>query len=271
MIDQPRASRLQEKSRVRKPTWFDNILPPGSLQRKLTLWIGIPVILLLILILIMDNLVMPAITRHSDEFTLPDFTNMTVDEAKAELAQLDLRFEITSQQYSPGKPAGVILNQFPIAGTNVKSERNIRFVVSLGKKMVTIPNLAGKSVRQAMLDLEAQGLELGEIAWAFSDTIPERIVVFSYPAAGNQVALGEQVNLMVNRGRASNFTYMPDLVGLTMPVAINKLKEKSLAVGVVSHRVDENYLPETVLEQSEPQGAELDVGTEIDLVVSSTE
>jgi serine/threonine-protein kinase len=178
---------------------------------------------------------------------------------------------VTSQQYSPGKPAGVILNQFPLAGTNVKSGRNIKFVISLGKKMVTIPDLAGKSVRQAMLDLEAQGLQLGEIAWAFSDTIPERVVVFSYPAAGNQIALGESVNLMVNRGRASNFTYMPDVVGLTLPVAINKLKEKSLAVGVVSYRIDENYLPETVLEQSEPEGAELDVGTDIDLVVSSTQ
>ncbi len=38
----------------------------------------------------------------------------------------------------------------------------------------------------------------------------------------------------------------------------------------MTYRPNENYLPETVLEQSEPEGTELDVGTEIDLVISST-
>jgi len=122
-----------------------------------------------------------------------------------------------------------------------------------------------------MLDLETSGLKLGEIAWAFSDTLPERVVVFSYPGAGTEIPLGSPVNLMVNRGRASNFTYMPQISGLPLTEAIKQLETKSLTVGVVSYRVDENYLPETVLEQSEAAGTELDIGTEIDMVVSSTE
>ena len=77
------------------------------------------------------------------------------------------------------------------------------------------------------------------------------------------------VNLMVNRGRASTFTYMPKLVGLTLDAARKQIDEKGLKLGVVSRRTNENYLPETVLDQSEPEGAELDIGTEIDLVVSS--
>ena len=49
------------------------------------------------------------------------------------------------------------------------------------------------------------------------------------------------------------------------------LEEKILKLGLVTYRRDENYLPETVLEQSEREGSELDNWTEIDLVVSSTE
>jgi beta-lactam-binding protein with PASTA domain len=76
---------------------------------------------------------------------------------------------------------------------------------------------------------------------------------------------------MVNRGRASNFTYMPKLVGETLDQARGRLEDKGLKLGIVTYRTDENYLPETVLEQSEPEGTELDINTEIDLVCSKIE
>lgn len=269
-MDRPRASRLQQGSTRSRGGFLTQWLPYGSTKRKLILWLATPIVCFLAVVLVVDKIVMPVITRHGDEFQLPDFRDLTVDEAKAELAEYDLRYEIASETYSPGKAEGVILNQYPEPGTRVKSGRSIKFVTSLGKKMVAIPNLAGKSVRQAMLDLEANGLTLGDIAWAFSDTIPERVVVFSYPAATTEIPLGAPVNLMVNRGRASSFTYMPDITGMPLSQAKMKLEEKLLKVGVISYRTDENYLPETVLEQSEPEGAELDVNTEIDLVVSTT-
>ena len=41
-------------------------------------------------------------------------------------------------------------------------------------------------------------------------------------------------------------------------------------MGKLKSRTDENFLPETVLEQSEVEGAEFQLGTEVDLVVSKT-
>ena len=269
-MSRPRASRLSQPAPERQGL-FSKWLPYGTIWRRLFFWALIPLVILIILVLLMDKCVMPIVTRQGTAFPLPDFTGQTVMEAQVGLTELDLSFEIASEEYSPGKPQGVILQQFPRAGTRVKPDREIKFVISLGQKLVEIPELAGKSVRQAMLDLETVGLALGEIQMAFSDTIPERVVVFSYPAAGMEIPLGSMVNLMVNRGRASNFTFMPDLVGETLDEAVKTLEDKSLKKGIVSYRVDENYLPETVLEQSEPVGAELDVGTEIDLVVSSTQ
>jgi serine/threonine-protein kinase len=263
-----RASRLQ--SPRRKKRFLEDKLPYGSIQRRIILQGGTAVIAFLLAVLIADELVMPLITRHGSEFTLPDFSEQAVFEAQVALGELDLKYEIASEEFSPGREAGIILQQFPIAGTKVKSGRTIKFVVSLGQKMIAIPVTHALSVRQAMLNLETAGLTLGEIEWAVSDTIPERVVVFSYPAAGTEVPLGTPVNLMVNRGRASNFTYMPNLLGLPLSEAEKRLEDKGLKMGVKSYRTDENYLPETVLEQSEDTGAELDVGTEIDVVVSST-
>jgi serine/threonine-protein kinase len=111
---------------------------------------------------------------------------------------------------------------------------------------------------------------VGEIAWAFSDTIPEKVVVFSYPSVGTEIPSGSPVNLMVNRGRATDFTFMPKVIGMQLEDARKLIEEKGLKVGKLKSRTDENFLPETVLEQSEVEGAELQLGTEVDLVVSKT-
>ena len=265
-----RATRLSDTVPAGKNQW-DRWLPPGSLQRKLVYRLGIPLVGLLLLGIVIDRIVMPIVTRQGSAFPLPSFTDQRLAEAQVVLGGLDLTYKVASEEFSPDKPAGVILLQYPKAGTKVKPGRTVRFVVSLGEKLVLIPDLSGKSVRQAMLDLETAGLSLGEIAWAFSDTIPERVVMFSYPEAGREIPLGAPVNLMVNRGRASTFTYVPKVVGMNLQDARRQIEGKSLKVGIVTSRLAEKYLPETVLEQSEPEGTELDVGTEIDLVVSSVE
>ncbi|MGH8016492.1 MAG: PASTA domain-containing protein [Candidatus Zixiibacteriota bacterium] len=269
-MTQVRATRL-ENPPGRAAGFLSDKLPYGSWQRRAVMWGGAPLLVLLVIYFFINALIMPAITRHGDEFVLPGFLNQKMAEVQIKLDELGLEFEIASQEYSPGKEQGIILNQYPTEGTKVKNGRTIKFVVSLGQKLVPIPNLTGLSVRQAILDLETAGLELGEIAWAFSDTLPEKVVVFSYPASGREIPLGSPVNIMVNRGRASDFTYMPRVIGMNLEKAKKILGDKSLKLGLVTHRADENYLPETVLEQSEQEGTELDVGTEIDLVVSSTD
>jgi len=269
-VNQVRATRLESPS-GHSSGFLSDKLPYGSWQRRAVMWAGLPFLAVFLMYFFINNLIMPAITRHGDEFLLPGFLDQKLAEAQIELDELGLEFQIASEEYSPGKEQGIILNQYPIEGTRVKKGRQIKFVISLGQKLVQIPNLAGLSVRQAILDLETAGFELGEIAWAYSDTLPEKVVVFSYPAANTEIPLGSPVNIMVNRGRATDFTYMPRVVGMQLERAKKLLEEKTLKLGLVTHRADENYLPETVLEQSEPEGTELDVGTEIDLVVSSTD
>ena len=266
-MDELKPTRLKRNSRF---GFLDSFLPPGSKGRRLTFYIGIPILAILFLGFIADSIVMPIITRHGEEFPLPDYTGKKLVEAEVSLKDLSLLDAIASEEYSAQYPEGTIIGQFPVAGTQVKPDRTIKFVLSRGQMDVPVPEVHGLSVRQAMLNLETSRLTLGEIEWAYSDSVPERVVIFSYPVAGTKVPIQTPINLMVNRGRAMNFTYMPKLIGLPISEAIKKLEEKGLKVGVNSYRTDENYLPETVLEQSEPPGAELDVGTEIDLVVSST-
>lgn len=259
----------------KKNPWYskvlDKIFTDKNFQRKLLHYLGFPAVGLLLMYIITDWVVMPIVTRHGSEFELPDIKGYEYKDAEYILDKLGLKMEVTSEEYHPDKLEGTILSQYPASLTKVKSGRTIKVVKSSGQKMVKIPLLAGFSVRQAKLNIEAAGLELGDIAWTFSDSLPERVVVFSYPQSGSEIPHGSKVNLMVNRGRLSGIVFMPQLVGKNYDEAVIVLEDLGLKIGLVSHIRNENYLPGTVLEQSVDQATELEVGEEIDLIVSTTE
>ena len=196
---------------------------------------------------------------------------MTVAEAEPILMEGDLRLQITSEEYHPDKPTGTILSQFPAGGTMVKAGRTIKLVTSLGQKAVEVPDLRGFSIRQARLTLEASGFALGDVEWTLADSLPEKVVVFSYPATGTMIPYGSEVNLMINRGPYQRTVFVPRLIGLSLEKATIRLEEKGLLVGLITRVINENYLPETVFEQSEDAGSELMPGEEIDLIVTSTD
>ncbi len=261
----------QSEKKSRFAAFKTRILTDKTLPRKVLYYTLGPLLIIVAIYLVMDNIVMPIITRHGSEFELPDVSGYAYKDAEYLLERLGLKMEVSSEEYHPDKPEGTILSQYPAPQTKVKSGRTIKVVKSSGQKMVQIPPLAGFSVRQAKLNIEAAGLELGDIAWTFSDSLPERVVVFSYPVSGAEIPHGSRVNLMVNRGRLSGIVFMPQLVGQNYSEAENTLKKLGLKIGLVTHIRNENYLPGTVLEQSAEQATELEVGEEIDLIVSTTE
>ncbi len=265
----PRPQRIRQQAQsektASKPGWRN------SKRIRTLIRLGYLGGALIILFVVFNSVVMPLVTRHGDSFDLQNLVGMSIEEATKIVEESGLRIEVTSQEYNPSFRDGSVLTQYPTAGTKVKSGRIVKVVVSLGEKDVIIPQITGASVRQAKLDLETAGLRLGDIAWTYTDTLPEKLVVFAFPSPGDTVSIGSKVNILVNRGRGQGVTYMPDLVGATIDEAREVLRQKGLKIGLIKTRHDENFLPETVLEQSEDPATELEVGEEVDLVVSTTE
>lgn len=247
------------------------ILKSDSRRVRYSAIAGIVLVVFLFLYFSFNEIIMPMVTRHGSEFALPNVLGMTIAEAEPILMNEDLILEVTSEEYHPDKPTGTILSQFPVGNTMVKSGRIIKVVISLGQKAVPVPDVRGFSVRQARLNLEAAGFAVGDLEWTSTDSLPEKVVVFSYPASGTMIPYGSEVNLMVNQGPYQQTIFVPRLIGLSFEEAEAKLEEKGLKVGLVTRVINENYLPETVLEQSEDAGTELLPDEEVDLVVSSTD
>jgi eukaryotic-like serine/threonine-protein kinase len=265
----PRPQRIRQQTQSEKaPRKVDS---RNQKRKKALIRLGYVAVSAIALFVILNSIVMPIVIRHGDSFELENIVGMSFDEATELIDERGLRIEVTSQEYNPSYRDGSVLTQYPTAGTKVKSGRMIKVVVSLGEKDVIIPKITGMSVRQAKLDLETASLRLGDIAWTYTDTLPEKLVVFTFPSAGDTVSIGSKVNILVNRGRGQGVTYMPDLIGSTIDEAREVLRQKGLKIGLIRSRHDENFLPETILEQSENPATELEVGEEIDLVVSVTE
>jgi len=225
----------------------------------------------LVLLVLINSVVMPFITRHGEEFSLPNLVGMGLAQAEQVLRAAGLKLEVTSEEYHADKPSGTILSQFPAKGTLVKSGRTIKVVISLGRKDVVVPDLHGFSISQARVSLEEAGFTVGNMEWTVADSLPEKVVVFSYPSAGAIIPYGSTVNLLVNRGASQKTILVPRLIGLSLTEAKTQLEEKGLKVGQITRFLDENFLPETVLKQSEEPGTELLPGEEVDLIVSRTD
>lgn len=102
-------------------------------------------------------------TNHDQKIEVPDLQKLSIDEVAAKLTELNLDFKvIDSASYNPSYPKKSVIEQSPEAGDFVKEKRKIYLTLNPSKyKDVTIPNLLGRTKRQAMSELQAIGFIIG--------------------------------------------------------------------------------------------------------------
>lgn len=132
---------------------------------------------------------------------------------------------------------------------------------------VTVPKLAGMTVAEAETALGNVQLILGEQTPQADDTAPKGTILSQSPAAGENLQVGQAVNVVVSNGKEQ--TSVPDLVDLaTQDDARIALTDAKLILGKVDTK-DSDKAEGTVLSQSIPSGTSVDVGSRIDITVSS--
>ena len=102
-------------------------------------------------------------TNHDQKIQVPDLHKMTIEEAERRLNELDLDFKvIDSASYNPDYPKKSVIEQSPEAGDYVKEKRKIYLTLNPSKyRDITIPNLNGRTKRQAISELQAIGFIVG--------------------------------------------------------------------------------------------------------------
>lgn len=106
-------------------------------------------------------------TNHNQKIEVPDLAKLTLEQADAALEELDLRWEIIdTTNYNPDYPKKSVIEQLPKAGSYVKENRTIYLTVNRSSyKDLTVPNVVGRTRRQAEPTLRSLGFVIGEITY----------------------------------------------------------------------------------------------------------
>lgn len=241
----------------------------------------VPAVLLFAVLLIVTQLSLKAITRHNKVIVVPDFTGMTAADARIVAKRHDIRTEVVDSVYVKRLERGAVFSQNPTVGSKVKKNRSIKLTVNSSQpKMVKMPNLVGYSLRQAKTEILASGLTVGKLAYRedmATNNVLDQFVKGRYVAPGTEIEAETPVDLLLGLSPEDDQTYIPYLVGFTLPVARDNIFENSLNLGNVSYdetvHTYQDSLAAVVYQQTPAYqaGTSVDMGTTIHLKLTASQ
>lgn len=106
-------------------------------------------------------------TNHDQKIEVPNLQNIPIDSVETILSNLNLSYiVIDSASYNPNYPKKSVIEQNPEAGDFVKEKRKIYLTLNPSKyRDITIPDLNGRTKRQAMTQLQSIGFKIGEFSY----------------------------------------------------------------------------------------------------------
>ena len=173
-------------------------------------------------------------TNHGQKIAVPSLVGKNAGSIQALIAENDLTYEILDSIYAPIKPEGTILSQDPrpTDSTNVfvKEGRIIRIRVSKRSRLVEMPSLIDKSQRFAESVLKNRGLKYS-ITYETTRESDGAVLNQRYKGReikeGSRIPIGSIISLTVGRNQGGEPIQVPDLFGLTINEAKQRLSGMS--------------------------------------------
>ena len=209
----------------------------SRLRQRPLLWNITLIAAIILAMAIAAHLLMQIGTRHGARRNVPDFSGFPLEKACEIARKYDLRIQINDSLFVPAYEGGIILDQLPEGGVEVKPGRKIYVTInSFRQKMVQIPYVADRSLRQAKNMLEIAGLEIAELI--YRPDMATNYVLEEYfdgrpvtPKSRIEAEMGSGVTLYVGVEEGAGTTIVPQVVGYPLAQAKSRLWELGLNIG----------------------------------------
>ena len=174
-------------------------------------------------------------TRHGQARPVPDFFGLTLEQTAKLAKKSKLRYQIIDSIYTTIVPRGCIAEQNPKPGFKVKKWRNVILTINaFHPEMVAMPNLVNLPKRQALLQIESSGLEIGQLKYK-PDPTTDFVIDQQYNGKnipeGDSLQKGSVIDLILGKGYSNQKTSIPNLLGMRLDPARNKILGSSLNLG----------------------------------------
>lgn len=202
---------------------------------------------------------------------VPDLIGLPLAEAEMVLLDqgLKLRWLEGEDRFDDTVPAGMVLEHDPGPGSMAKRGGSVKVILSRGQQLVEVPDLSGKVIQAAQVNLAASGLSLGRRTSVFSDGGEPGTVVRQSPPPGAEVDRSTPVDVMVLVDNTNEVFIMPDLVYRTEEEVRQFFTSHGFKLGSVKYEPYEGIPEGVVLRQYPLMGHPLRRRDVIALVVSA--
>ena len=230
--------------------------------------------LTLVVIILGSSILMSLITRHGTHRTVPDFMGVKIADAQRIADDERLEIIINDSLFVPAYEGGIVLDQLPKAGAEVKAGRKVYVTInSVRQKMVQVPYVAGRSLRQAKNMLEVAGLGIERLEYV--EDIATNYVLAQMVDGREltadmkvEIEMGSGVVLKVGADPEKNTVIVPKAIGQGLEAAKSRLWEQGLNVGKIN--MDEginlmNQKDARVYRQSLAHNSGAHLGDKVDL------
>ena len=221
----------------------------------------------ILLFFVCNDIFMPWFVNHGGTVRVPSLIGIQFEQARFSLDSLGLEAHQGDMRTSKDYPIGTVIAQNPLSGTLVKKGRRIYVAISGGEQLVQVPNLRGKTIRDAKFALERNGLRIGVISYAVNDSFPVNTIMGQSVAAFVRAKRGTNVSVTVNQGMSSDRISVPDVVGKTLTDAGKILANYGFKIGTLNYQLSTTLLPNTIVDQYPRPGELSEQGRAVDLFV----
>lgn len=133
------------------------------------------------------------VSKGVGDITVPDLSDLTVDQARQRLKDIGLVVGKITQQSVDGKKDGVVIAQSPSGDSKVSKGTTIDLVVNKAKaKKVKVPNLVGMTLKDARNTLSNAHLGVNQVAGSVEE---KSVVIEQSIKAGDEIDEGSTLNL----------------------------------------------------------------------------
>jgi hypothetical protein len=148
---------------------------------------------------------------------IPNWVGDPISQVLSEAEDLGLKVDRRNEN-SDTVPENSVIRTDPAAGQEVKKGDTVAVFVSSGKEQVVVPSLRGQTRDEARSTLDSKGLNLGNVDQQYDPSVAAGAVISSTPSAGQPVAKGSSVDIVLSLGPTPSPSPSPTPVPTPTPV-----------------------------------------------------
>lgn len=232
------------------------------------------IVIIIISIIVLSRL--DNYTHHGEAITVPSFQRMTPAEAEQVAQHSNLRTTVIDSLFEETAQPGVVLEQYPLSGEQVKGNRLIHLIINArSPEKIIFPNLKNSAFRQTLQTLESRGFKIGHLIYEGSEF---KNLVLNLRQKGRDIEPGTQlpkgavIDIVLGNGYSDNRISIPTLTKKSLNEAKSLAYQGYMNIGEIvpdgSIKDKNEWSSAFVYRQTPEATAIVEAGTPITLYIT---